>query len=150
MATSFKKIKRPRGTARKRPAEEDAPSANSTEPSVIKAARKQESNPLIQASAGFKSKRARLEAYSDDDLEDTEKNAYTVSYSSKRNVNAAEQAEARIERGESPPEIKTGEEAALLTESAMTANDGLYHGTKNYKSKLPAGSSKYGATGEPN
>lgn len=135
-AVFVKRSKRPpQDIARRKAADESTTSASTSteaESQVVKAGRKREANPLIQSTASYKSKRARLEAEESEDEKD-----FRINFSSARNVNTHEGAE----------KIVTAEEAASLTENG--ADDGLYHGSKAYKSQLPKASAKYTAVAGP-
>lgn len=147
----FKKKTKSATNARKRelPVEEgpDRPAERQQESEVFRASKKQFANPLRQATAGYRSKKARLEDDSEGEAEEMDALAgqdFRVKYSANRNVNPAAAGEEGKEM-----EIRTGEEAAQLAETLAAKDDGLYHGAKNYKSQLPTGSSKFGATAGP-
>jgi RING finger protein 113A len=140
---SFKKKSKPtQQNARKRAAEDDNTAI--VESAVVKASKKLDfNNPLRQATTGYKSKKARLESEEssgESDMEEQDAQAgqdFRVKYSSTRNVNSKE------------GEVVTGDEAALLAETLAAKDDGLYHGTKAYRSQLPTGSDKYTAVAGP-
>jgi RING finger protein 113A len=134
---SFKKKSRPVQNSRKRALDEDGTEERSA---VVKASQKQGYNPLRQATAGYKSKKAKLESSdSEADVEEQDEQAgqdFRVKFAANRTVNAED-------------EVVTGEEAALLAETLAARDDGLYHGQKAYRSQLPSGSTKYTALAGP-
>lgn len=146
--TFIRKAKGRPGNTRKRAAEDEPKATVPANSEVYRAPRKQELNPLIQSSSGFRSKkRARTneaQSDSDDDLDAKDHKDVGVRYSSKRSVNPGKP------RSESP-EIRTAEDAAALTELSKPGqpDDKLYRGSKNYTSQLPTGNAKFGAVAGP-
>lgn len=121
---------------------EPAPEAP-LESSVKRPSKRRNLGALGAQSAGYKSKRGKYEAASessDDEAEDANAGLaakdFRVNFSSNSTANNP---------GE---EVKAGDDAARITD-LLAKDDGLYHGSKNYKSQLPTGSSKYGAMAGP-
>lgn len=128
----IKKSKNRPTNTRKRAAEDSAPTAAASE--VYRAPKRALAGPLVASSASYRSKRAKTEA-SDED-EDV-----GIRFSSTKSVNPGKERSAS-------PEIRTAEDAALLTERE-NKDDGLYRGAKSYTSQLPKASAKYTATAGP-
>lgn len=152
--TFIKKSRSRPANARQRPREDHEPSSasisanpgangNDAEPlesSVKRASKRKGLGVLGAQSAGYKSKRTKVDSDSeeeDDGLGVAAKD-FRVNFSTSTAANATGQSE----------EVRSGDDAARITD-LLQKDDGLYHGSKNYKSQLPTGSSKYGAVAGP-
>ena len=147
---TFIKKSRAKPTNTRKRSIEDEPAtttASGSKSAVVKASRKQDVNPLVQASSGYRSKRAKLDEGSDEDeLEREAAKDIGVKYSSSRTINPASR---RDELGNDLADeggIKEGDEALLYSGAT---DDGMYHGAKSYGSQLPTGSGKFNALQPP-
>lgn len=125
-----------RGAAAATPASEQP-----LESSVKRPSKRRNVGALGAQSAGYKSKRSKVD--SDSESEDDASlgvaaKEFRVNFSTSTAANATGQSE----------EVRTGDDAARITD-LLEKDDGLYHGSKSYKSQLPMGSSKYGAVAGP-
>lgn len=129
----IKKSKNRPTNTRKRAAEDTVPTAAASE--VYRAPKRALAGPLVASSASYRPKRTRT------DVSDNEDEDVGIRFSSKKSVNPGKERSAS-------PEIRTAEDAALLTERE-NKDDGLYRGAKSYTSQLPKASAKYTATAGP-
>jgi len=143
----IKKSKSRPANARKRAAEEDSVKHSATAPSngteVYRPPKRKEANPLIQSTIGYRSKRLKVDNQESSGSEvDEDSKDVGVRYSAKGSINPGRPRSTS-------PEIRTAEDAALLTESASAKDDKLYRGSKSYTSQLPKAGAKYGAVAGP-